>query len=126
MARKLTHTHYMRDNVSNLQDLDISANLTTEITNVENSDNIGIQLIWNGAAPSGEVFIEVSNDYEKNINPGTWTELDFGVPILITGNSGNHIININLVPFSDLRLRYESTSGTGTMNAVLTMKTVGA
>lgn len=116
----------MRDSSSGSSALDISGNVITEPTNTENSDNIGIQLVWSGTAPSGEVFIETSNDYEPNVDPGTWTSLDFGVPILITGNSGDHIININLVPFANIRLRYETASGNGTLVATLVMKTVGA
>jgi len=126
MSRKLTHIHAMEDASTGLPSLDISGNCTTEITGVKNSDNIGIQLVWSGTTPSGEVFIEVSNDYVEGINPGTWEALDFGRNILITGNSGSHLININLVPFAYMRLSYDSASGNGTMVATLVMKTVGA
>lgn len=106
--------------------LNMSSDITTEITAVKNSDNIGIQLVWTGSSPSGEVFIQTSNDYNEQLSTGTWTDLDFGTPILITGNSGSHLININLVPFAFVRLFYDRTSGTGTLVATLVMKTVGA
>lgn len=125
MSRKNTHLHTMKDSISGASELDLSADATSQATNVQFSDNIGIQLVWTGSSPSGEVLIQSSNDYDPIKNTGTWTNLDFGVPILITGNSGNHIININLVPFAWIRLFYDRTSGTGTMTSTLVMKQVG-
>lgn len=105
--------------------LNMGADITTDVTNVQFSDNLGIQVSWTGTAPVGEIFIQTSNDYTA-LNAGTWSDLDFGVPITVTGNSGNHVISINQVPFVAIRLFYDRTSGTGTMTASLVMKTVGA
>lgn len=110
---------------SGLAALDLSANVTTDITNVQFLDNIGIQIAWIGTAPVGEIFVQTSNDYIVNLIPGTWTDLDFGTPINITGNSGNHIININQVPFVAIRLFYSRTSGTGTMTATAAFRQIG-
>jgi hypothetical protein len=123
MARKNTHLHTMK--VAGSAALNMAADITTDVTNVQYLDNIGIQIAWSGTAPVGEISIQVSNDYDAKLGIGTWTELDFGLPILITGNSGDHLININQVPFVALRLFYDSGSGTGTMTATACFKQIG-
>lgn len=125
MSRKNTHLHVMKDASSGNSSLDLSANITSQATNVQNSDNIGIQLVWSGTSPSGEAFVETSNDYDPIKNTGTWAALDFGRDILITGNTGNHLININLVPFAWIRLTYTRVSGSGDLVSTLVMKQVG-
>lgn len=115
----------MKDATSDSSDLDLSADVISSPTNVQYSDNIGIQLNWAGTSPSGQISIEISNNYNPLTKIGTWTALDFGSPILIATNSGSHLININLVPFAWVRLSYSATSGSGTLVATLVMKQVG-
>lgn len=104
----------------------MSGNITGEATDVLFLDNVCYEAVWSGASPDGELIIEVTGDNitETGVVP-TWIELDFGAPIPITGNSGNHLINVNQTPFRYIRPRYARSSGTGTLNIKLTSKQGG-
>lgn len=115
----------MKDSVSGLEALDLSANFTTEVTNVQNLDNIGIQIVWSGTSPLGEFFVETSNNYDQRLNTGDWAALGFGATIEIASNSGDHLISINQVPFAWLRIRYARTSGIGTTSITSVIKQIG-
>lgn len=116
MGRKNTHNWAIIDSE------DMSADITSDSTDVTNTDNIGIIVSWTGTSPVGELFVQVSND---NGTPTTWVNLDFGAAINISGNSGSHDISINQLPYSKLRLFYNRTSGSGSLVARLTQKQVG-
>jgi len=108
-----------------LDSADISANVTSESTNVLNVDTASITLEWTGTAPVGTVEIEATNDETTSASP-TWVSLDFGSVISVSGASGNHQLIMTELPFVAIRVKYTSTSGTGNLTATLTMKTTGA
>jgi hypothetical protein len=99
---------------------DISSNVTSAEVNVLNLDKASIYIDWAGSAPAGTITVEA-----KNAENGTWFELDFGSPIAVAGASGDHILVFNELPHHTIRLTYNSTSGSGNMNAVLVAKQVG-
>lgn len=103
-----------------ITDGDMSGNLTSEVTNIINLDNIGYLVEWVGSSPEGEITVEVQS------GPSGWLPLDFGSTIAVSGNTGNLIINVNQSPFENLRLVYTATSGSGTLNVTLSSKSVGA
>lgn len=117
MGRKhVVHSHEMFDAV------DISTSQTSSITNVEQLDQATIHINWTGTAPVGEITVEA-----RNGSSDSWYELDFGAAaITVSGASGDHQILFSQMPFTDIRLQYTATSGTGSLTARLTMKTVGA
>ncbi len=100
--------------------MDISGSATSDITSVLNLDKASIAIDWSGTSPVGEIQVEARNGENE-----PWTVLDIAT-ISISGNSGNHRIIFLELPFTDIRLQYISTSGTGSMDAVITSKTVGA
>lgn len=102
------------------------ASTTSAISNVENTDNIGIVLSWSGSSPVGTLTVDCSNDYDTQ-SPGSahWVSLDFGSAISISGNTGSSIININQLPYTWLRATYTKGSGTGTLVAKLSTKQTG-
>ena len=101
-------------------EVDISTSQTSDATNVENLDKASIHIIWSGTSPVGEIKVQARNG-EKN----SWFDVDFGDTIDITGNSGDHVIIMNSMPFTHLRLTYTSTSGTGTLTGTIVAKQVG-
>jgi len=107
-----------------LESEDVSVNITSSTTNVINLDKASIVLEWSGTAPVGTVTIEATND-DPDKSP-LWRELDFGSTISISGNTGNHDLIFNELPFRAMRIQYVAGSGTGTLTATLTSKTVGA
>lgn len=111
-----------------LNSVDISTNQTQATpTSVINMDKASIRVNWSGTSPVGELFVEVRNTAEDAaLAPvGDWFALDFGSPITISGNSGEHLIIFTELPHNEMRLVYEATSGTGTLTATLTAKQVG-
>lgn len=109
-----------------IQSGDLSANITSEIVSVKNLDNASIIVTWTGATPIGVLTVEARNNGKGGATPEPWYTLDMGAAITISGNSGNHQLIFNLLPFTDLRLIYTATSGTGTLDAVITSKVSGA
>lgn len=99
---------------------DMSGSRTSNITTVQYMDNVGIVVNWTGTSPVGTFTVEVSND-----NFLTSSTLDFGSTITISGNSGSHLIDINQLPYGYIRAKYNFTSGTGTLTAVLSSKQLG-
>lgn len=114
----------MRKNVikgfSMMDEVDISANATSSTVNVLNLDKASIYIDWAGSSPVGELTVEA-----KNGENSPWYALDFGVTIDVTGNTGDHLIILNEMPFEQLRIQYASTSGSGTISAYITAKQVG-
>ena len=105
---------------------DLSVNITSEIVSVKNLDNASIIVSWSGTSPVGTLAVQARNNGNGDVNPEPWYTLDMGAPITISGNSGTHQLVFNLLPFTDLRLVYTATSGTGTLDAVITSKVSGA
>lgn len=118
MAKKTLFGFKSFDNV------DISANRTSAATQVEFVDNLGLLVNWSGTSPVGQLIVETSNDWDDKRATGTWTALDFGSTISISGNSGSHTIYINQVPFPWIRVRYARTSGIGSLTVILSTKEV--
>jgi hypothetical protein len=104
-----------------ITDGDMTGNLTSAETNVTNLDNVGYLVEWSdGATPVGTITVEVQS------GPSGWCALDFGSPIAVSGNSGSIVLNINQIPFENIRLNYVAGSGGATLNVTLSSKVVGA
>ena len=102
--------------------VDISTDQTSSKTNVLRLDQASIHLYWTGASPVGVITVEARNGEDDQ-----WYELNLGAdPVAVSGNSGDHQILFSEMPFTDLRLQYVSTSGTGSIVATITAKVVGA
>ena len=100
---------------------DISTSATSSITSVINQDKASISVSWSGTSPVGTLTVEARNGKDES-----FYTLEFGAPIPISGNTGDHQLILSEMPFTDIRIQYTSTSGTGTMDAIITSKTVGA
>lgn len=100
---------------------DLSGNITTTHSNVEHADFASIHITWSGTGLTGEFFVDARNGEDD-----TWYAIDFGSAISISGTSGDEHIVMNETPFTDIRLRYTASAGTGTATAYLTTKSKGA
>jgi len=89
-------------------------------------DNMCYHIVWSGSSPVGEIKVQVTNDdYDKTGVVPTWTDLDFGTTIGISGSSGSHILSVNQYPGKWVRIKYIRTSGSGTLNVKLVAKQIG-
>lgn len=116
-----------------IEDGDMSADITSSATILQSLSGASYSLSWSGTSPVGELFVQVSNDYSLNPdgsvgNAGTWTGLTLSVDgnledsVSITGNSGTRYLNLTGVMAYAVRIFYDRTSGTGTLNAVIVGK----
>lgn len=106
---------------------DMSGNLLSKITIVKMLSLVSYSVSWSGASPIGVMSVEVSNDYAQNtdgsvLNAGTWNTLPLDVPAAVANNTDNGFIDIDLNGGYAMRLRYTRTSGTGTMQAIISCK----
>jgi len=108
----------------------ISTDQSSTATNVLNLDNASIQVIWSGGGtPVGTITVEATNidpDLPSFDSTTDYVTLTLSGTIAVSGNSGNHSIILEEMPFYAIRLIYTSTSGTATMSAYLSSKTIGA
>ena len=98
-----------------------SFNSPAPYTNTINLDSGSIYVSWTGTSPIGEISVQARNGDNE-----PWYTLDFNTTMPVTGNSGDMQIVFSEMPFTSIRLVYTRTSGTGTMDAVISAKTEGA
>jgi hypothetical protein len=114
---------------------DMSAVITSPITDISFLDNIGIQLDFSGS-PSGSFAIQISADYSQDAsgnvkNAGSW------VPLVLTYFTGSAFTSATSVPtyvgspiYLDLtqlsapyiRVVYTPSGGSGALNVYVTAK----
>ncbi len=106
---------------------DMSGNLTSKVTIIQNMSELSYDISWTGSSPVGVASVQVSNTYTQNAdgsvrNAGNWNTIPLDNSTNISGNSGNGFIDIDSIGAFAVRLVYTFGSGTGTMNAVITGK----
>lgn len=104
----------------------MAGNLTSPVTNIQFLDLIGLELDVTGT-PSGTIAVQVSASYSQDnngnvLNAGQWTTLTSQT---ITSGSPTTTY-IDIIPTSApwIRLTYTASSGSGTLNAFVTGKSV--
>lgn len=110
-----------------ITDGDMSGDLTSEVTIIQMLSMASYSVKWVGTAPVGVITVEVSNDYSQNSdgsvrNAGTWNTLVLTQTCAVIGNADNGYIDIESHAGYAIRLKYTRTSGTGTMNVVISGK----
>lgn len=98
---------------------DMSGNITSDTIGVERLDNVGIQLQWTGT-PTGDFFVDA-----RIHEDAPWTELSISPSVAASGSASDWLISLTQIPYSELRVRYERSAGTGTLEAWLMAKQVG-
>ncbi len=101
---------------------DISTNSTSAESVVLNQDIASIHVVWTGSSPVGVITVEAKNGDKDS----AWRVLDMGATINVSGNSGEHDLTFTELPFHSLRIVYTAGGGTGSLDAVITSKTVGS
>ncbi len=108
----------------NQEDTDLSTDITTVSTEVEQFDHFAYDASWDGTGVSGSFAVEYSN--EENLKDAIWKELDFGTSIGITSDLDKHTILIQKIHFKRARLVYTAAGGTGEMIVNIKSSTTGA
>lgn len=126
MARKHTlPPHNM------LEDADMSGNLLSDPTNVSQIDQAVVFINWS-STPVGEFFLEGAQVKPDQLRANSalpsdivWNTLAFSDPMTTSGETSHQVVFTEL-PFTHLRLRYTASSGSGTVTATISGKSVGA
>lgn len=116
-----------------ITDGDMSGNITSEVTIVQQLSMISYGYSWTGTSPIGTIKVQASNDYSIDAggnvkNAGNWATLtlDNGgtavTAIDVTGNSGTGMIDIVQTAGYALRTVYTASSGTGVLNVIVNAK----
>lgn len=97
----------------------LGADFYSPASTVTYDDNVGYQVKYTGDA-IGQFYIQ------GTINGEDWEDLELSAEIPVEGAPGSFVVNLNQIPYYQLRLRFSHTSGTGTLQAWIMTKTVGA
>lgn len=106
----------------------MSADITSAVTILTNVTMVSYEIDWSaGATPVGSIVVEVSNSYSIDAdgsvrNSGSWTQLTLSAATNVSGNTGSGVIQLSDMAVYAVRIRYVRTSGSGTMNALVTAK----
>ena len=107
---------------------DMSGSITSSVTIIQKLPTVSYDISWSGTSPIGSMSVQVSNTYSENSdgsvrNPGNWTTVPLGTNTTnVNTNTGNGFIDIDVIGAYAIRLVYNRTSGTGTMQAVINGK----
>jgi hypothetical protein len=109
-----------------ITNVSMTTSVISVVTLIQNTSQIGYDISWTGA-PVGTFSVQVSNTYSLNAdgsvrNPGNWTTLTLSTIPTVTGTPGNGYIDIDAISSFAIRLVYNATSGTGTLNATVNGK----
>lgn len=104
------------DNDTLVVNQSLAATFASASTNILHCDRVGYQLSWTGA-PVGVFGVDVSNDAV------TWIALTLSTPVSGGGAPEDAFIDVETAA-KYVRLTYTRTSGTGTLQAKLTAKSI--
>lgn len=112
-----------------LNEAALTGDSTSLPTDVVNLDRASISIAWSNSDAVGEIQFEarkIKKSQPEVLADTEWYTLDFGATIDISGASGTHEVIFDALDFTQLRVKYVSTSGTtGEIDAVLTAKQIG-
>lgn len=108
----------------------VNGNMTGTITSsaqeIIYQDDIGVQLDWTGT-PTGTFDVQVSSNFVRDtngniLNPGNWISVPY-LPIITASGAGDDgVIDLKLLSAMYIRVVYNATGGSGTLNAYFTGK----
>ena len=107
---------------------DLSTTITSKVSIIQNITLVSYDISWSGAAPIGDIAVQVSNTYAVNDqgipinNNPTWATVILSAPTSISGNTGTGFIQLSDLSAYAIRLVYTPTSGTGTLTATVVGK----
>jgi len=100
---------------SMITDGDMSGDITGTAVNIQNLDNLAIQLVFTGT-PTGTFSVQGS------VDNSTYIDVTLSPSPVASGSGDSILINMNNVAFTWIRVKYNRTSGTGTLNANIVAK----
>lgn len=98
---------------------DMSTTITGPTTTIDRMDQVCYDVQWTSTTAVGVISIQGSVTGKD----ADFKDLTFSTPLAQpASNSGGYLVNLALIPFPYIRLKYTRTSGTGTLNVYLSAK----
>lgn len=102
-----------------------TATVNSDEIDVSGSDKVAIEASWTGS-PNGAFTVQGAvrlTTTGASAGAGTnFQNITLSSSPTATGSPGSHLINLADMGFSKIRLQYVNTSGSGTLNAWITVK----
>jgi hypothetical protein len=106
---------------------DMSGSLISDPIELIYLDNVSLLLVWTGT-PTGTFKIEVANEFPADMaNPSytpTWVDLPLTPAIIATGAGDSAFIDFTQIPSAFMRVKYNRSGGSGSLNGSVTSKKV--
>jgi hypothetical protein len=104
----------------------MSSSVATKPLIIQMESMAAFSLVWTGS-PVGTFALETSDDYSLDAsgevkNAGTWNALPLSETPTAAGTSGNDFINASSLAGYAVRVKYNYTSGTGSLTVVANAK----
>jgi hypothetical protein len=97
----------------------MSADIVGPTTTIDVVDQVCFQVAWTSSNAVGVISVQGSVDGE------TFSDLTFTTALAQpASNSSGYLINLALIPFTYIRVKYTRTSGTGNMTVSMSVKGV--
>ena len=95
----------------------MGASITGPTTTIDVVDQICYQVAWTSSDAVGTISVQGS------VDGATFYDITFD-PVLAqpASNNGGYLINLALIPFPYVRLKYTRVSGTGTLTCTMSAK----
>jgi hypothetical protein len=98
---------------------------TSQVTQIQFLDNVGIQTDLVGATLAGSIDAQVSANFARDnqgnvTNPGTWVTL--ATQAITAGQPTTTYMDLNQLSAPWIRLVWTRTAGTGTITSIITAK----
>jgi hypothetical protein len=108
----------------------MGADITSQVVDIRYMDNVALQLVWTGDAV-GPFEVQGSLDFVPPpqpggtpVNAGTWVDLTLSPAPAAAGSADSALIDLNQLSFPFVRVFFDRTSGTGTLNGYVSGKQV--
>ena len=98
---------------------DMGSNVESKVIKVSSLDRVKFIIDFKGNAVGNFKFL-ISDDMEN------FYEIEPDITLSANGADDSHILNINLVNFTFIKILYEASSGFGTLNIGFTGNNIGA
>jgi hypothetical protein len=113
----------------NITNGDLSADITSKVTNIQYLDNICVQLNAVTSDATGTFSVEVSADYEQDdlgnvVNAGNWTAIELPSVPTLAGVDTTIFIDLNQLSAPWVRVAYKNGGGgqSGTVQGFISGK----
>lgn len=103
----------------------LGTSFQTDPTDLKYMHNVGYTISCTGVtANTGEFKVE-ARIKESETEFSSWIELEFSTPIQLTNADKDIIINLNQLPFSQVRLSFTDSGGDGLCDVFVSAKGIG-